>query len=191
MKLIVGLGNPGLRYRATRHNIGFNAVRLLAKRHRIRIARRRLGAKVGRGRIAGHEVMLALPERFMNLSGEPLKALVNIEKIAQRDLLVVCDDVNLMLGRLRFRSGGSSGGHKGLKSIIENLGEDDFARLRVGVGREGLQGDITGYVLGNFTGDEKKALPDVISRAADACEHWIRFGCQETANRFNPKPNLR
>ena len=189
--MIAGLGNPGLKYRATRHNIGFNAVNLLAKRHKIRINRPRCGAKVGRGLIAGHAVMLALPQGFMNLSGGPLKALVDIEKIPQRGLLVVCDDVNLSWGRLRFRPGGSAGGHNGLKSVIEYLGKDDFARLRIGVGRQGLSGDITGYVLGNFTGREKKALPDVTNRAADACEHWIRFGPGETANKYNPEPNLQ
>jgi PTH1 family peptidyl-tRNA hydrolase len=187
MKLIIGLGNPGLRYSATRHNIGFGVVKLLAKRHKMRINRLACSAKVGRGLINGRKVILALPQKFMNLSGGPVKALINSEKISKDNLLVVCDDVNLHLGHLRLRAKGSSGGHKGLKSIIEHLDSDDFGRLRVGVGKEGLSGDITGYVLGNFTGHEKTGLTDITNRAADACEHWISFGSEETANKYNRK----
>lgn len=187
MKLIVGLGNPGLRYSATRHNIGFNVIKLLAKRHAIRISRFRSGAKSGRGLIAGHKVILALPQKFMNLSGEPIRILVDSERIKKEDLLVVCDDVNLKYGYLRLRARGTSGGHKGLKSIIENLGLDDFARLRVGVGRESLSGDITNFVLGGFNRQEKVQLKNILQSAADACESWVQFHAELTANKFNRK----
>jgi PTH1 family peptidyl-tRNA hydrolase len=176
MKLIAGLGNPGLKYRNTRHNIGFKAVKLLAKDHGIKIGNNEFGAKTGSGIIAGHKVILALPQKFMNLSGEPLKAIACYYKIKNEDLLVVCDDVNISTGALRLRRQGSAGGHNGLKSIIAHLGTDCFSRLRIGVGHEGLKGDITGYVLGKFSAHEQKELPEILSKARKACENWITEG---------------
>lgn len=187
MKLIIGLGNPGLRYSATRHNIGFKVVKLLAKRHRIRINKKEFAARTGTGLIAGHKAVLALPQMFMNLSGAPVKALIGAKKIAKADLLVVCDDVNLKYGCLRLKAEGSAGGHKGLKSVIECLGRDDFARLRVGVGKEGLSGGLTDFVLGDFTRQEKIMLPDVLKIAQSACESWVESGAELTSNRFNRK----
>src|SRR3989338_5581485 len=173
MKLIVGLGNPGLRYRNTRHNIGFKAIKLLAKKHKIKINKNEFGAKCGHGAVNNHKVILAMPQKFMNLSGGPLKALADYYRIKREDLLVVSDDVNIMFGALRLRREGSAGGHKGLKSVIENLGGADFARLRIGVGKEGLRGDITEFVLGEFTKEERQALPEVVQEAAANCENWI------------------
>ena len=173
MKLIVGLGNPGLRYADTRHNIGFKAVKLLAKKYSIKINKKESGAKTGAGIIAGHKVILALPHRFMNLSGEPVKSFIDYYKIKHEDLLVVCDDINILLGSLRIRQQGSAGGHNGLKSIIENMGTDAFARLRIGVGVEGLEGDMTGFVLGSFTREQAKVLPCILSGAVSKCEDWL------------------
>lgn len=187
MKLIVGLGNPGLKYSGTRHNIGFKVVKLLAKKHNIGIDSRHFGAKTGAGSINNRKVILALPQKFMNLSGAPTRLLAGAHKIAQKDLLVVCDDVNLGLGLLRMRAKGSAGGHKGLISIIENLGGDDFSRLRVGIGKQGLKGDITDFVLGNFTQQEKPFLPDILAKAVYACESWIESGSELTAAKFNRK----
>lgn len=187
MKLIVGLGNPGLRYANTRHNIGFKVVRFLAKRHNIKINRYEFGCKTGMGSIAGHRVILALPQKFMNLSGEPVRLLIDSRKIKQEDFLAVCDDVNLNTGFLRIRPGGSAGGHNGIKSIIAHLGSSAFARLRIGTGREGLKGDITDFVLGNFTRDEARKLPDILSQAASACESWIEHKTEPTANIYNRK----
>ncbi len=173
MKLIVGLGNPGLRYTSTRHNIGFKAVKLLAKKYNIRLNKLQYGAKIGKGRINSHNVILALPQKFMNLSGEPVRAIINSEDIKKSDLLVVCDDVNLGYGILRLRLEGSAGGHNGLKSIVENLGGVDFARLRIGIGHQGLKGDITNFVLGKFTREENAGLHDILNKAVEYCENWI------------------
>ena len=176
MKLIVGLGNPGLKYSNTRHNIGFKTVKLLARNYDIKIDNNEFGAKTGAGVIAGNKTILVLPQKFMNLSGEPLKAITSYYKIKNEDLLVVCDDVNILTGVLRLRRQGSAGGHNGLKSIIAHLGTDCFSRLRIGVGRVGLKGDITGYVLGKFIAHEQKMLPEILSKAIEACENWIREG---------------
>lgn len=173
MKLIVGLGNPGLKYKSTRHNIGFKAVGLLAKKYNIKIDKLQYGAKIGKGCINNHKVMLALPQKFMNLSGESVGWIIKNEKINKVDLLVVCDDVNLKYGTLRLRKEGSAGGHNGLKSIIEHLGGSDFARLRVGIGYEGISGDITNFVLGNFTKEEIVSLADILDKAIEGCENWI------------------
>jgi len=173
MKLIVGLGNPGLKYKSTRHNIGFKAVGLLAKKYNIKIDKLQYGAKIGKGFINNHKVILALPQKFMNLSGESVGWIIKNEKINKVDLLVVCDDVNLKYGTLRLRKEGSAGGHNGLKSIIEHLGGGDFARLRVGIGYEGISGDITDFVLGNFTKEENVSLADILDKAVEGCENWI------------------
>ena len=189
MKLIVGLGNPGLKYSNTRHNIGFKVIKQLADLFDIKISKRCFGAKTGAGMIHSHRVLLALPQEFMNLSGGPLKQLVMSNRIKKEDLLVVCDDVNLILGHLRVRPAGSAGGHNGLKSIIKEMGHSDFTRMRIGVGKEGLSGDITGFVLGEFTRGEKKELPGIVNAAAVACEYWVKEGAQKTANKYNGKVN--
>ena len=187
MKLIVGLGNPGLKYKATRHNIGFCIVELLAKRHKIRLSRHRFGAKIGRGLIGGRDTVLFLPQKFMNLSGGPLKVFIENKCGTEVDLLVVCDDINLNYGILRLKKAGAAGGHKGLKSVIESLSRDNFARLKVGIGKAGLKGDITGFVLGNWTKEEKSNLAVFLKRAAAACEAWISEGVESAANKFNVK----
>ena len=185
MKLIIGLGNPGLRYINTRHNIGFKVVKLLAKNHDIKINRNEFGSKTGSCLIAGDKVILAMPQLFMNLSGGPVRSLIVYHRIKNEDVLVVCDDVNLKTGLLRIKPQGSAGGHNGLKSIIAGIGADSFSRLRVGVGRENLKGDITDFVLGEFTTQEQKLLPDILSQAAEACENWVEHKTEKTANKFN------
>jgi len=183
MKLIVGLGNPGLRYNNTRHNIGFKVVKFLAKNHNIKINKNEFGSKTGTGLIRGHRVILALPQKFMNLSGEAVRPLIDYQKIKQEDLLVVCDDINLYIGSLRIKPDGSAGGHNGLKSIIAHLGNYFFSRLRIGVGVENLKGDVTNFVLGNFTKDEAKKLTDIVSQAASACEDWIEYKTNNTSRK--------
>ncbi|OIO81517.1 MAG: aminoacyl-tRNA hydrolase [Candidatus Omnitrophica bacterium CG12_big_fil_rev_8_21_14_0_65_43_15] len=187
MKLIIGLGNPGLKYRNTRHNIGFKVVKLLAKNHDIKINRNEFGSKTGSGLIAGCKVIIAMPQLFMNLSGGPVRSLVDYHKIKNEDMFVICDDVNLSAGLLRIKPQGSAGGHNGLKSIIASIATDSFSRLRIGVGREGLKGNITNYVLGKFTAQEQKILPDILSQAAKVCESWIEHKTEKTANKFNRK----
>jgi len=180
MKLIVGLGNPGLKYSSTRHNSGFKVIKLLAKKHNIKINKQEYGSKIGAGAIGSHKVILAMPQKFMNLSGDPVRMLLAAHKIKQEDLLVICDDVNIPLGHLRLRAQGSAGGHNGLKSIIGNLKSELFSRLRVGVGQGiELKGDITGFVLGDFNRTEAKVLPDILSQAIQACESWVEHKQEE------------
>lgn len=187
MKLIIGLGNPGLTYRHTRHNVGFQVVKELARRHKIRVNKNRCRAKIGQGTIAGSRALLAMPQTFMNLSGEAVKAIVESRQIAPADILVACDDVNLNLGILRIRAKGTAGGHKGLASIVERLKADNFARLRVGIGREGIQGDLTGFVLRPFRRDEQTLFKAVLDDAALCCESWIKSGTEKTANKYNKR----
>jgi PTH1 family peptidyl-tRNA hydrolase len=187
MKLVVGLGNPGEKYRGTRHNVGFEVVDLLVARHVPRGWETAPGeALEARWRREGDgPVLLARPLTFMNLSGQAVQALCHYYKVALVDLLVVCDDVNLPLGRLRSRGSGSEGGHNGLRSMAESLGTVDYARLRVGVGRGDMRRDLADHVFARFEPDEARAIEDAIARAADAVEMWISDGLARMMNTFN------
>ena len=197
MKLIVGLGNPGRKYEGTRHNVGFDVVDQLAKRHHADwesaprgiealIARASVGA--GFNRPEGRpDVVLAKPLTFMNLSGTAIVGLLQFYKVELADLLVVVDDVNLELGRLRTRSTGSAGGHNGLKSAIAQLGTEDFARMRLGVGRGDARRDLADHVLTKFDRDERADVEAAIGRTADAVELFVTEGIAPVMNRFNRK----
>ena len=187
MKLIVGLGNPGRRYEGTRHNIGFDVVDALAIRHRgeWETAPRGIGGLIAKWRLA--DTVLAKPLTFMNLSGAAVLGLLQFYKIEIADFLVVVDDVNLELGRLRARSTGSAGGHNGLKSVIESLGTEDFARLRIGVGRGDARRDLADHVTAKFERDEREDVAAAIGRAADAAELFVAEGIGPVMNRFNRK----
>lgn len=189
MKLVVGLGNPGERYRATRHNVGFVVIDELAKRHGLNAtldgAKTPADADVLRWRRADVPVLLAKPYTFMNLSGPAVQALCQFYKIELPDLLIVCDDVNLPIGRLRVRAAGSEGGHNGLRSIADSLGTIDYARLRVGVGRGDLRRDLADHVLAKFEPEEQPGIEAAIARAADAVETWLVDGLAKTMNLFN------
>jgi len=184
-RLIVGLGNPGGRYVGTRHNVGFEAVRHLSERHGVLLRRSRLRAAEGCGEIAGVRVALVQPHTYMNLSGRCVVRAVRAYGIELERLLVICDDVNLPPGRLRARRAGSAGGHNGLASIIQVLGTDEFARLRIGIGEPPPWSDRVAYVLERFAGDEIETVQDAIQRAADAAEAWVAEGIEEAMNRFN------
>jgi PTH1 family peptidyl-tRNA hydrolase len=193
VKLIVGLGNPGRRYAGTRHNIGFDVLDLLAGRHRIEwdAAPRGIDALAGRGDVVAsgvsQRVLFAKPLTFMNLSGHAVLGLLQFFKIEPVDFIVVVDDVNLELGRLRARGSGSAGGHNGLKSIIETLGSDEFARLRIGVGRGDARRDLADHVTAKFDPDERTNVAEAAGRAADAVELFIAEGMAPVMNRFNRK----
>ncbi len=186
MRIIAGLGNPGPRYERTRHNIGFMVVDALADRHGLRFGPQKFGAITARGRIAGQEVLLAKPLTFMNLSGRALAPLLAFHKLAPADLLVVHDDLDLAFGRLQIRERGGDGGHNGLRSIIAELGDPGFLRLRVGIGRppDGRQ-DPADYVLSPFAPEEVPALEAVIGRAGEAVEAILRDGVARAMNRYN------
>ncbi len=191
MKLVVGLGNPGRRYAGTRHNVGFEIADAIAANHRVewQVAPRGIEALTGKWREAG--VIVAKPLTSMNASGPAVVALLQFFKIELADLLVVVDDINLELGRLRARASGSAGGHNGLKSIIEALATTDFARVRVGVGRGDARRDLADHVLAKFESPERAAVADAIGRAAEAAELFITEGIGPVMNRFNRKEDKK
>jgi PTH1 family peptidyl-tRNA hydrolase len=186
MKVICGLGNPGERYLFTRHNVGFRVVDLLADRWGLTGAGR---VKDGAARLEAAlaepigRVLLVKPLRFMNLSGSALKAAIrNTDADPSADLLVICDDIDLPLGKVRLRRSGSAGGHNGLRDIIAALGNDEFNRLRVGIGRNGEPVD---HVLATFKPGEKRIAAEAIATGADAAERWLREGIEAAMNEFN------
>jgi peptidyl-tRNA hydrolase, PTH1 family len=181
-KLIVGLGNPGPKYRGTRHNIGFAVVDELARRGGVEFESAPVEALLARWR--QRESLLAKPLTFMNASGEAVGGLMRYFRIAPADVLVIVDEVHLPLARLRTRTRGSAGGHNGLKSIVEHLGED-FARLRVGVGRGDQRRDLVDHVLARFEKDESADVERMTARAADAAEMFITSGIEAVMNSFN------
>jgi PTH1 family peptidyl-tRNA hydrolase len=187
VKLIVGLGNPGRNYAGTRHNVGFDVVDLLAGRVKAvwEAAPRGIEALAARDRVA--DTLLAKPLTFMNLTGPAVVSLAQFYKIELPDLLVVVDDVNLELGRLRARAAGSAGGHNGLKSIIGALGSDAFARIRIGVGGGEPRRDLSGHVLGRFAPEERTIIAEAVGRTADAAELFVAEGIAPVMNRFNRK----
>jgi PTH1 family peptidyl-tRNA hydrolase len=187
MKLIVGLGNPGRRYDGTRHNVGFDIVDLLARRHGAdwEFAPRGTDALVARWRSAG--AAFAKPLTFMNLSGTAVVGVMQFFKIEPADLFVIVDDANIELGRLRARARGSAGGHNGLKSVIGSLGSEEFARLRVGVGRGDDRRDLADHVLAKFDADERAIVGEAVGRSADAAELFVTEGIGPVMNRYNRK----
>lgn len=185
--LIVGLGNPGRKYARNRHNAGFLTVNRLAERHGLTFTRQQGKAKIARGVIAGQRAVLAQPQTYMNLSGESVSRLSRFFKISPDRLLVAYDDLDLPLAHLRLRPGGGSGGHKGLKSIIEHLSTQAFPRLRVGIGRP-VHGDPMDFVLQDFTADEWIDMDAALDRAVEAIEHWLAHGIDAAMNVFNSPP---
>lgn len=186
MKVIVGLGNPGLKYRATRHNVGFEVVDYLAKSPTAGPFRSRFQAQVAELNEDGRPLLLVKPETFMNLSGRSVRELVDFYKLSLDELLIVCDDINLPLGKLRVRAKGSHGGHNGLRHIQEVLGSVDYARLRIGVDAPELKGDGTvDHVLGRFRPGERDVIEAAIHKAALACLVWINSGLAVCMNRTN------
>jgi PTH1 family peptidyl-tRNA hydrolase len=185
MKLIAGLGNPGRQYAGTRHNVGFEVIDELTRRHRVNLEAAPVDAVFGKWRRDGEVVLLVKPLTFMNLSGEAVGGLMRYFKMDAGDVLVVTDDVNLPLGRLRLRGTGSEGGHNGLRSIAQHLGTMDYSRLRVGVGRGDTQRDLADHVLAMFTPQEQPEVEHAVTRAAEAVESWVTDGLAKTMNVFN------
>jgi peptidyl-tRNA hydrolase, PTH1 family len=184
--LIVGLGNPGGEYAKTRHNAGFLLVDLLARRWRTNwSAEKKFQARVARTERNGKRALLCQPQTFMNASGEAVAAMINFYRTPLSGLLVVVDDADLPLGQLRLRPGGSGGGHHGLESIEQHLASREFARLRIGIGRQDGAREITNHVLGRLSATETEVMEKVLARAADQTECWLADGLQKAMNQFN------
>ncbi len=187
MKFIIGLGNPGAEYKGTKHNIGFAIVEKLAKDYKIKIKDKSSFSLSGYGRIKGEAVTLVLPQTFMNLSGHAVGELISAHSCEVGDILVVCDDVNLELGKIRLKKQGSPGGHKGLMSIEQTLKTDDFARLKVGIATQVHKGDITGYVLSPFKRRLLRNVAHVITLSEEAVVSMITDGIDIAMNKYNKR----
>ncbi len=191
MKLIVGLGNPGKAYGQNRHNIGFRCLDYFAKLHSIRFDKKQCQARVGVSEVEGEKLLLAKPRTFVNLSGKAVGCLVHKHDIPLNDFLVINDDLDLPLGKIRLRPGGGSGGHKGMKSIISAVGSEDFPRIRVGIGRPQAEEQpnsediIVNYVLGDFTLEEAEVVKPVLAKVAEALDCFLTQGIEAAMSKFN------
>ena len=193
MKLIIGLGNPGRNYAGNRHNIGFMCLKHFARTQGIRFDKKQGLARIGSGEIAGNKVLVARPQTYMNQSGQAVDRLVRKFNISLDNLLVIHDDLDLPLGKIRIRQGGGSAGHKGVESIVTELGSQDFTRIRVGIGQptippastEITEADIVAYVLGDFTSDEKRTIIQVIPMVSEAILCLLTEGLTAAMNKYN------
>lgn len=186
MHLIAGLGNPGLKYRNTRHNVGFKVVDLLAKSLGVRLDRRRFQGRFTRTRFQNTDVILLRPMTFMNRSGNSIRACIDFFDLKVENVVVVHDDVDLPVGRVKVVRGGGAGGHKGVLSAIQHLGTQEFPRVKIGVGRPGYDGEsVEDYVLKSFSRNEKEVVEEVIQVATQACELIVDSGVDAAMNHIN------
>lgn len=185
--LIAGLGNPGMEYAATRHNIGFDMITYLCDKYDIFLRSREKKALVGKGIIGGEKVILAQPQTFMNASGESVRALMDFYKLDVDELIVIYDDISLEVGQIRVRPKGSAGGHNGIKNIIAHLGTQEFARIKIGVGAKPEGGNLVNHVLGRFSREEDGMLRDVFALADEALSVILSEGVDSAMNRVNGK----
>lgn len=185
IRCIIGLGNPGPQYAETRHNVGFRVIDLLAARHQFPTPQRMLQAIVGESKIKSSQVLLVKPMTFMNESGRAVRRVCAHFDLTPSDLLVIYDDINIDLGMLRLRREGSSGGHKGMQSVIDHLGTEQIPRLRLGIGRLPPEAEARGFVLSPFAPDEEEAAEELVHQATDAAESVLAEGMEAAMRRFN------
>ncbi len=186
MRIIVGLGNPTLKYSKTRHNVGFETIDVLSKKHKIKVKKNQFKALIGEGFINDEKVILVKPMTYMNNSGEAVKEIVDYYKVnPNEDLIVISDDLNLDVGVLRLRSKGSAGGHNGLKSIIKCVGTESFDRVRIGVGKVPANRDVITHVLSRFGKDDRKIVKESFIVSAQAIECVITDGMEKAMSKFN------
>jgi len=188
MKIIVGLGNPGKEYAQTHHNVGFMVLDRIASKNKIDVIDLKHKALIGKGMIGGEKVILAKPQTYMNLSGESVRALSDYYKVEPEDIIVIYDDVDLDPGKLRIRKNGSAGTHNGMKSIVAQLGTQEFPRIRVGIGHQPEGWDLADYVLSKITPEADKELTAGLDRAAEAVETFLSEGIDTAMNNFNKQP---
>lgn len=185
MKLIVGLGNPGKKYERTRHNVGFEVIDKCQERLKIELNQSKFKGAFGFTRVGSEKVFLLKPLTYMNLSGEAIAPLMNYFKIDKEDLLVVYDDLDLPPGKIRLRQKGSHGGHNGIRSIIQQLGTDQFNRIRIGIGRPDPGIAVPDYVLGSFAPNDRQNIDESVERASKAVEAWVEKDFLKVMNDFN------
>jgi len=188
MYIIVGLGNPGKKYENTKHNIGFITLDFLAEKNSIKINKIKHKALVGEGTVSGQKVLLVKPQTFMNLSGNSVREIMDYYRIEPEKLVVIYDDVDIPMGHLRIRKKGSAGTHNGMRSIIYDLQEDGFPRVRIGIGKDRKM-PLAGYVLGGFEKDERTLMEDAVRRAAMAVECMLEKGIDIAMGEYNIKPS--
>lgn len=188
MFLVVGLGNPGRDYEDTRHNVGFFACEELARRAGVQTSDKKFKAQVGRGKLAGSDVLFMKPQTYMNLSGESVGPALGFYKLGTDGVIVLHDDLDLDLGRLKLKKGGGHGGHNGLRSLLAHLPDDGFARVRMGIGRPPPRWDPADYVLSKFSSGEWPEVEKMVTEAADAVEAIIRSGLSKTMTLYNRTP---
>lgn len=185
MKIIVGLGNPGKQYEATRHNIGFHVIDELANRLSVPLSQSKFNGMYGITHIGAEKVMLLKPLTYMNLSGECIVPMMDYFEVEDEDIVVIYDDLDLQVGKLRLRQKGSAGGHNGIKSIIQHLGTQEFNRIRIGIDRPKNGMKVPDYVLSRFSEEEIEEMRAAVKKSADACEDWISKKFLEVMNKFN------
>ncbi|QUH29579.1 aminoacyl-tRNA hydrolase [Vallitalea guaymasensis] len=187
MYIIAGLGNPGMRFTATRHNVGFEVIERLAYENNIKLNKKKFNAVLGSGVIGGEKVVLVQPQTYMNLSGESIRPIMDFYKCTEKDLIVVYDDICFEIGTIRIRKKGSAGGHNGMKNIIRHIGTNEFIRVRVGVGAKCPEWDLKDHVLSRFNDEEIKNMVEEIKRASDAIEDIVIKGIDKAMNVYNVK----
>ncbi|MCX7922231.1 MAG: aminoacyl-tRNA hydrolase [Clostridia bacterium] len=183
--IIAGLGNPGAEYISTRHNIGFEIVDFLADKHGIKISKLKHKALLGDGTIEGRRVILVKPQTFMNLSGESIREIIEWYKVPMENIIIIYDDIDLPLGKIRVRPKGSAGTHNGMRSIIYHTQSDEFPRVRVGIGKPPQGWELANYVLGKFSNDEKKFVHESMINAAEAVAAIVKSGAEAAMNKYN------
>ena len=185
MYLIVGLGNPEEDYSKTRHNMGFNVVNKIANEYNIEISKKKFDGLIGEGIIEGEKVLLLKPQTYMNLSGKSIIQVVNFYKIPIENILVIYDDIDVEIGKIKIRKKGSSGSHNGMKSVVEELQTEDFARIRVGIGKPEFKNDMINYVIGAIPEEEVKILEEGTTKAKEATIEILKNGIDRAMNKFN------
>lgn len=185
MHLIVGLGNPEEEYGKTRHNMGFNVINKLSNKYGIEVNKKKFDGLCGDGMVEGETVILLKPQTYMNLSGKSIAQVVNFYKIPLENIIVIYDDVDIESGLIRIRKKGSSGSHNGMKSVIEELGSEEFSRVRVGIGKPKYEGDMINYVIGPVPEEEQKQLEKGVEKAKEAVIEILKNGIDIAMNKFN------
>lgn len=185
--IVIGLGNPGTRYENTRHNVGFDTIDKLSKKHNIAVSKVKHKAVIGDGIIEGCRVILAKPQTFMNLSGESVREIIEWYKVPIKNIIIIYDDIDLPIGKLRVRPKGSSGTHNGMRSVIYQIQSDEFPRIRIGIDKPPQGWDLANFVLSKFSSEERKNVEEAIDNAVSAVETIIKLGVDSAMNRFNAK----